>query len=363
MNTPNTTHPVRALLVGSGGMARFHLRQILTRPQQTHFTAIVEPSVASYQAAATLFEEMGQPAPPRYDDLYALLADQPGAFDAAFIITPHVLHHDQALACLEAGVDVLLEKPMVMNRREALSLMAAEQRSGRKLVVAFNGSLSPRIRTAARLIHDRALGDLVSISATVWQKWKVNTIGTWRQDPVQSGGGFLFDTGAHMLNTVCDLAGEPFAEVSARLDARDAPVDIVGVIWGRLRSGAWVTLHASGDTSPTPGAMGSEVGVFCTHGWLRTGIWGERLQVQGPDAAEPRTVRTGPQPGAWETFLRIRSGAIANPAPALLGARMACLWDAIQESSAKGGAVVQVESDEPAAAPVARGGNGAGVRA
>ncbi|MGL4648852.1 MAG: Gfo/Idh/MocA family protein, partial [Caldilineaceae bacterium] len=335
------------LIVGCGGMARHHLRQMLRQPQRTQVTAIVEPSLASYEAAAALFAEFGREAPPRFDDLYSLLSAQPGAFDAAFIITPHVYHHDQAFACLEAGVDVLLEKPMVMNRSEAHSLLATQARTQRTLVVAFNGSLSPRIRTAARWVQEKSLGELVSISATVWQSWKPRTMGTWRQDPSQSGGGFLFDTGAHMLNTVCDLAGEPFVEVSARLDPRGAPVDIVGVIWGRLRSGAWVSLHASGDTTPRSGAMGSDVRVFCSEGWLRTGIWGERLEVQRPDADAAVTVRTGPQPGAWETFLRIRNGEVPNPAPALLGARMACLWDAIQASSAASGAAVPVENDEP----------------
>jgi len=338
---------VRAAIIGSGGMARYHLPRILRNRQLTEVAAIVEPSTASYEAASALFVEAGQTPPPRYASLDAFLASGAQGIDAAFIVTPHVQHHDQALACLEAGIDVLLEKPMVMNRLEARSLMAAQKRTGRTLVVAFNGSLSPRIRTAARMIRARELGDLVSISATVWQNWKPNTVGTWRQNPAQSGGGFLFDTGAHMLNTVCDLAGEPFAEVSARLDNRGAPVDIAGVVWGRLRSGAWVTLHASGDTAPKAGAIGSDVRVFCSEGWLRTGVWGEFLEVQKPDSSAAQSVRTGPQPSAWETFLRIRSGAMPNPAPPLLGARMASLWDAIQASAAAGGALVPVESDEP----------------
>ena len=51
------------------------------------------------------------------------------------------------------------------------------------------------------------------------------TTGTWRQDPALSGGGFLFDTGAHMLNTIADLAGEDFVAVAAWLDSNDRPVD------------------------------------------------------------------------------------------------------------------------------------------
>ena len=73
--------------------------------------------------------------------------------------------------CMEAGVDVLLEKPMVMNAAEAEDLIATRDRTGRLLVVAFNGSLSPEIRKAAKILRSGELGDLLTISATVWQNW------------------------------------------------------------------------------------------------------------------------------------------------------------------------------------------------
>ena len=91
----------------------------------------------------------GLEPPPNEPDLDRLLADYDGELDAAFIITPHAYHHDQTVACMEAGLDVLLEKPMVMNAAEACSLIEARDRTGRLLVVAFPGSLSPQIRAAA----------------------------------------------------------------------------------------------------------------------------------------------------------------------------------------------------------------------
>jgi len=60
-----------------------------------------------------------------------------------------VLHFAQATACLEAGLDVLLEKPMVMTADEARALIETRDRSGRLLVVAFQGSLSPQVREAS----------------------------------------------------------------------------------------------------------------------------------------------------------------------------------------------------------------------
>lgn len=330
------------VLVGAGGMARHHLRQILLQPDRTRVVALCDPSQAAYEAAAALFVEHGLPAPAHLPDVPALLAEKErlGGVDAAFIITPHALHHDQAVACLQGGLDVLLEKPMVLNAQEARGLIDVQQRTGRLLVVAFNGSLSPAVRHASNLLRGGEMGELLTISATVWQDWKQITTGTWRQEPAVSGGGFLFDTGAHMLNTVADLAGEDFVEVSARLDRRGAPVDIVGVVVARLASGALVTLHGCGEGAPT---MGSDVRVFCTRGVIRTGVWGEFLEVQRPADDRLRRVRVARSLGAWDQFLRVRSGQMENPCPPEVGLRMVLLWDAIQESARRGGEVVQVE--------------------
>ena len=57
------------------------------------------------------------------------------------------------------------------------------------------------------MLRSGECGELLSISATVWQGWGPGTAGKWRQQPEISGGGFMFDTGAHMLNTVADLGG------------------------------------------------------------------------------------------------------------------------------------------------------------
>lgn len=340
-NGDSPKSPVRAAFIGCGGMARFHLNILLRQPERTQIVALCDPVAENYAAAAALFTANGQVPPPHVADLETLLADYGAHLDAVFIITPHALHHSQAVACLEAGLDVLLEKPMVMNAREARDLIEVCERTGRLLVVAFNGSLSPQIRTAARMLRTGQLGEILTISAVVWQGWRERTIGTWRQDEAQSGGGFLFDTGAHMLNTVADLAGEPFVEVAAWLDNHGAPVDILGTVSARLQSGALVTMNACGDAIDS---MGSEVHVFCSKGSLRTGIWGERLLMQRAGSRAFRAVRVPPSQGAWDQFLKVRSGELANPCPPEVGLRMALLWDAIRASAAADGAIVRVDN-------------------
>jgi predicted dehydrogenase len=329
---------VRAGMIGVGSWAQRYIKKILERHDDTQFVAICDPSAENVARTAAIFEEAGVTAPANYPDVDRFLNEQADQLDAVFIVTPHKFHHDIARACLQAGLDVLLEKPMVMNADEARSLIAARDRAGKHLVVAFQGSLSPEIRTAVKMIQSGELGDLLSISATIWQGWRRFSADTWRQDFDLAGGGFMFDTGAHMLNTVADLAGQDFVEVAAWLDDRGAPVDIMGVMMGRLASGAMVTMHGCGETIKS---CTSDIRVFCSEAILRTGAWGGSLDIQreGEDAFTP--VPLNPGKGTWEQFLLVRSGAIPNPSPPEVGLRMAKLWDAIKESAALGGVPVK----------------------
>jgi predicted dehydrogenase len=323
---------VKVAMIGVGGMARHHIRQILKQSETTEISVFCEPSPEQAKASAAIYTDAGLTPPPNQPDLGKLLKEYP--VDAAFIITPHAYHYEQTKACLEAGIDVLLEKPMVMNAAEAKALIEVRDRTGRLLVIAFPGSLSPQIRKAGDILRGGKVGKLISISATVWQNWGPGTSGSWRQEPAISGGGFLFDTGAHMLNTVVDLAGEEFTEVSAYLDNNSRPVETLGVVIGRLASGGMVTLHGCGEAIPS---CNSNVLVFTSQAILRTGIWGEMLDMQKSGENKFRKVRVPAHLGVWEQFLDVRAGKMANPCPPEVGLRMARLYDAIKASAALGG--------------------------
>ena len=95
----------------------------------------------------------------------------------------------------------------------------------------------------------------------------------------------------------------------------------------------------------------SDIKVFLEGAILRTGIWGEFLEIQrnGDLALAPVDSISGLP--VWDQFLRVRSGQETNPCPPEVGLRMARLWDAIQASAAAGGAVVdpRVVASEAAA--------------
>ena len=327
----------RVGLIGVGLMARHHLTTMLDRAD-TVVTAVCEPAAAAWAGAATEFTDRGIAQPPNEPDWQRFISRFADSLDAVLISTPHALHHDQAVACLEAGLDVLLEKPMVMNAAEARSLIETRDRTGRLVVVAFPGSLSPNIREAARMIRSGEVGAILTVDAVAWQDWDANSRGTWRQVPELSGGGFLFDTGAHMLNTVADLVGEEVTEVVAWLEDDGAPVDLRGVIMARLASGGLVTMNACGRAIPS---CASEIRIFCEGATMLTGIWGERLEIQRTGETNLVPARHTEQGTVWAQFLDVRGGRMPNPSPPEVGLRMAILWDAIRASAAHGGSVVR----------------------
>lgn len=338
----NTGQVVRVAMIGCGGMAQGHVRTILKHQDTTRVAALYDPSPEMYAAMAKLFTDAGLEAPPNAESLEALLSNASETLDVAFIVTPHAFHYEQAAACLNAGLDVLLEKPMVVTAEEAKNLIDIRDRTGKLLVIAFNGSLSPRIRTVEKQLRSGELGSILNVVAYVWEDWKDRYQGHWKQNAAISGGGFMFDTGAHMLNTVADLVGEDFVDVAAWLDNRDRNVDILGCMMGRLRSGALVTMSACGNAIPS---CASEIRVFCTNAIIRTGIWGEFLEIQHSGEKQFQPVEVPPSTGAWEQFLAVRSGQIDNPSPPEIGLRMARLWDAIRASAAQNGSVIRMETE------------------
>ena len=331
--THNTIHTG---ILGCGGIAHYHLQNIL-QDENTEIVALCDPNEKSVEKFVKALKKAGRDIPPNEPDYQKFL--KTSDLDVVLIATPHAMHHDQALAAMEAGLDVLLEKPMVINTQEALSLIDARDRTGKTLVVAFQGSLSPLIRMASDGIKNGLYGEILSVIATVWQGWGSGTKGTWRQEPALSGGGFIFDTGAHMLNTVADLVNQDFVEVAAWMDNLGRPVEVLSTAIAKLASGSLVTFHGCGEAIDT---FGSEIKVFCREAILTTGGWGRSLKIQVPGKKKAKNIPFPKTANTWDTFLKVRAGEMDNPSPPEVGLRMIRLYDAICLSAAEDGRVVTI---------------------
>lgn len=302
--------------------------------------ATAEVSMLSRQRFGDVVAQAGRPRPVEYPDAQTMLKAQAGQMDAVYVSTPHVFHGANALAVIEAGYDLLLEKPMVTTVEEALALVEAERRTGRTVVIAFQGGLSPLVHDTKDRARRGDFGDLVSVNASIWEGWARNYAGQWKQDPAISGGGFMFDTGAHMMNTVCVLADSEFERLSAFTNNRGLKVDLVCAVAARLANGALVTFNAAGDGPP---GCESAITFFYTKAIIRIDAWGKWREVSVEGVAEPREeseIRDTPM----HTFQAVRDGRMANPSTVANGLRFARLWDAIKASAARDGAPIAIEA-------------------
>lgn len=221
---------------------------------------------------------------------------------------------------------------MVMNVSEARRLIRLRDKTRRLVVVAFPGSLSPAIHKAKTLIARGAIGRVTAIAAFAHQQWKQQTMGSWRQDIAISGGGFLFDTGSHMVNTVVDLLDEDVVRVAALLDKSDSPVEINSTVSGIAQSGGVISLAGAGDSVQCC----SQIAVFGDKGVIKTGIWGEYFLIKKAHEPDFSAVPYRKSRGPWGQFLRVRMGRAENPCPPEVGLRFAKLMDMIRESAETG---------------------------
>lgn len=321
---------VKAVVVGAGGIAQWHIRGMLAQKRTTELVGLVEVQETSRARTRTLFNELQTECPPFYESIQELVKQQ-GQPDAALVATPHKQHCENVSDCLRLGLDVLVEKPMVLTASEARRLIRLRDKTGRLVVVGFNGSLSPAVHKAKRLIRQGRLGRVTAVSAYVHQNWKELSDGTWRQDPEISGGGFLFDTGSHMINTVVDLVDADVAEVMAIMDNAGTRVDITSSVSGRFANGVMFSLAGAGASCQCT----SDIFVIGEKAVLRTGIWGERLELRRKlDPFVPLPFPSAQ--GVWEQFVKVRAGRLENPSPPEIGLRFAQLMDMIRESAATG---------------------------
>ncbi|MFB7209554.1 Gfo/Idh/MocA family oxidoreductase [Streptomyces sp. NPDC056255] len=146
-------------------------------------------------------------------------ADGPDPLDLIVIASPNKTHVPIATAALEAGLPVVVDKPVAGTAAEARGLAALAEERGLLLSVFQNRRWDNDFRTLARLLADGALGDVQRFESR-FERWRPQPKGGWREsgDP-QEIGGLLYDLGSHVVDQALTLFG-PAALVYAESDVR-----------------------------------------------------------------------------------------------------------------------------------------------
>lgn len=152
-------------------------------------------------------------------------AARPDGIEAVVIVTPNHLHAPIATAFLEAGIDVICDKPLSTTLPEARQLLDRATALNRKLLVTLNNTGYAMVRQAREMIAAGELGRIVAIHASYIQDWLTlpvdaegNKQAEWRTDPARAGqSAVLADIGVHAYNLASFVAGTQAEAVSADL--------------------------------------------------------------------------------------------------------------------------------------------------
>lgn len=243
--------PVRIGIIGYGSIGRTHHAAISAQP---------DAEVVAVSRRAPLDEEIGIDCHADYRDL--LRRDD---IDLAVICSPSGLHAEQAIATLEAGKAVVIEKPIALSVEDGRRVVDLARDTGQFLSVISQRRTEDALRTVHKSLADGSLGRPVLGEALVrWSRdQRYYDSADWRGTRAMDGG-VLTNQAIHAIDVLCWLLGpvETVMGATATLVRRMEAED-VGTASLRFASGALGSITAT--TAIYPG-MPAEINLFCAEG-------------------------------------------------------------------------------------------------
>ncbi|GKY90116.1 Gfo/Idh/MocA family oxidoreductase [Sinisalibacter aestuarii] len=278
-------------VIGLGAAAQAFLTPLRRHPDFT-IVAACDPRAEARAEFAAAFDV------PVFDTVDDLL--RAGLCEAVYIGTPTELHRDHAMAALEAGQHVLLEKPMCIRAEDGIALAQAAEARGLALVVGHSHSHDLPIRKMREIIRSGRLGAVRMVNTWCYTDWVYRPR---RPDELRPelGGGVTYRQGAHQFDILRSLCGERVVSVTGHAFDFDPARPTIGA-------------HSATLTFAN-GAIGTAVyngyGHFATSELTgQVGEWGY------PATVKPRAAQAAASPEEELKRKRERAkSAIGNDAP------------------------------------------------
>ncbi|MCP9849615.1 Gfo/Idh/MocA family protein [Cyanobium sp. Morenito 9A2] len=213
--------PVKVGVIGIGNMGWHHAR-VLSLLRDAELVAVADPDAERGQLAVEQFQCRW------VADYHELL----GEVEAVCIAVPTLLHHRVGMACLKAGVHVLIEKPIAASQEEAAELIQAAESAGRLLQVGHIERFNPAFRELLKVVANE---DVVVLEA------RRHSPNADRANDVS----VVLDLMIHDIDLVLELAGAPVVRLAAAGGcSSEGPIDYVNATLG-FANGVVASLTAS----------------------------------------------------------------------------------------------------------------------
>ncbi|QNA91393.1 Gfo/Idh/MocA family oxidoreductase [Microbacterium sp. Se63.02b] len=292
------TEPLRIAIVGAGVIGAVHARLVATLGEDGVLAAVVDVEESRGRALA---EQYGVPF-----HVSAAEAYRTEKIDIAAICLPSAFHAAAVIEALEAGVHVIVEKPIDVTLDAADRVQAAERATGRTVSVISQRRFQPVASFIRRSIDEGALGRVTSgvVESAFFRAQEYYESGDWRGTAAIDGGGALMNQGIHALDLLLWMLGRPVS-VSAktgRLAHEGIEVEDVAGATIEFESGAIGLLLAS--TAAYPG-LPVRLAVHGSHG---TAV----MENEGGWPSSPRPPRRSPSPIRCSSAMCRKAGSTST---------------------------------------------------
>lgn len=193
-------------IVGFGGMGNWHRELIETGIENLELAGMFDIKEERQEAARAL----GYRA---YESLEALLADE--TVDMILVSTPNDCHKPIAIKAMEAGKNVVSEKPVTLSSENLLEMIDASKRTGKLFTVHQNRRWDEDFLTVKKLYDENALGEVFNIESRVHGSRGIP--GDWRGKK-EHGGGMMLDWGVHIIDQMLMMVKEKITSIYCKVN-------------------------------------------------------------------------------------------------------------------------------------------------
>lgn len=232
------SHAVRVGVLGTGAISQIVHLPILSERDDVELVALADPDV---HKARALGERFGVE---RIVGDEELIADD--EIEAIFVCTPNHLHERQALAALDAGKDVLVERPIALTAEGARRVAERARERERTAVVGMSHRWRPDVSALRAFVAGGELGEPYAMRGSWLNRRLPFARRSWRQRPEEAGGGALMDLGVQALDLLFWIVDYPeAATVRAIVHTHDLEVEDAATLLITTRSGMSVSVEVS----------------------------------------------------------------------------------------------------------------------
>ncbi len=296
--------PIRWGIVGTGNIAKIFARD-LPLADSAELVAVGSRSQEKADAFGDMFN-----VPRRYDSYEGIINDPD--IDVVYVATPHPMHHDVTIALLNAGKNVLCEKPMAMNVAETREMIEAARANNRFLMEAIWTRFRPAMAKVRGFLEDGTVGEVQYLTATMG--WNNPFDAEFRLFNKELGGSALLDAGIYAVQMVQMVLGAPTEMVSVATLGEtgvDENCMITTLHEGGAVANAGITVRANSRNLCM--IAGSNATILMDHDWHRPSTFTLFRAGQEPEFFDCSHAGIGYQFEMNEVADCLRKGMIEHP--------------------------------------------------